>query len=72
MKTKVLLKKLCLVVALVLAVVVWVAVYLLYLLYLPFGIVRAFIDIDGFKEFWECLDDCFHSMKIWFLKGWAK
>ena len=46
MKTKVLLKKLCLVVALVLAVVVWVAVYLLYL---PFGIVRAFIDIDGFK-----------------------
>ena len=67
MKTKVILKKLCLVVALVLAVVVWVAVYLLYL---PFGIVRAFID--GFKEFWGCLDDCFHSMKIWFLKGWAK
>ena len=48
MKTKVLLKKFCLVVALVLAVVVWVAVYLLYL---PFGIARAFIDIDGFKEF---------------------
>lgn len=69
MKTKVLLKKLCLVVALVLAVVTWGAVYLLYL---PFGIVRAFIDIDGFKEFLGCLDDCFHSMKIWFLKGWAK
>ena len=69
MKTTVLLKKFCLGVALVLAVVAWVAVYLLYL---PFGIARAFIDIDGFKEFWECLDDCFHSMKIWFLKGWAK
>lgn len=69
MKTKVLLKKFCLVVALVLVVVAWVAVYLLYL---PFGIVRAFIDIDGFKEFWGCLDDCLHSMKIWFLKGWAK
>ena len=69
MKTKVLLKKLCLVVALVLAVVVWVAVYLLYL---PVGIVREHRVIDGFKEFWECLDDCFHSMKIWFLKGWAK
>lgn len=46
-----------------------VIVAVIYLVYLPLGFIRVFIDIDSFKGFLDCIGDFITSVGAWFKGG---